>query len=75
MQRDGVNVIAVVLGADGDAAAKEFDSFADTVTLLDWCFENYSYRSIVERGYPAAAQPIEKDGAGAASLRSSARRR
>ena len=62
VQRDGVNVIAVVLGADGDAAAKEFDSFADTVTLLDWCFENYSYRSIVERGYPAAAQPIEKDG-------------
>ncbi len=57
-----MNVIAVVLGADGDAAAKEFDSFADTVTLLDWCFENYSYRSIVERGYPAAAQPIEKDG-------------
>ena len=62
VQRDGVNVIAVVLGADGDAAAKEFDSFADTVTLLDWCFENYSYRSIVERGYPAATQPIEKDG-------------
>ena len=49
VQRDGVNVIAVVLGADGDAASKEFDSFADTVTLLDWCFENYSYRSIVER--------------------------
>lgn len=62
VQRDGVNVIAVVLGADGDTANKEFDSFADTVTLLDWCFENYSYRSIVERGYPAAAQPIEKDG-------------
>lgn len=32
------------------------------MTLLDWCFENYSYRSIVERGYPAATQPIEKDG-------------
>ena len=62
VQRDGVNVIAVVLGADGDTANKEFDSFADTVTLLDWCFENYSYRSIVERGYPAAVQPIEKDG-------------
>lgn len=62
VQRENVTVIAVVLGADGDTENKEFDSFADTVTLLDWCFENYSYRSIVERGYAAAVQPLSVDG-------------
>ena len=62
VQRENVTVIAVVLGADGDPESKEFDSFADTVTLLDWCFEKYSYRSIVEKGFAAARQPLSVDG-------------
>ena len=62
VQRENTTVIAVVLGAGGDPESKEFDSFADTVTLLDWCFENFSYRSIVERGYAAARQPLSVDG-------------
>ena len=57
-----MSLITVVLGADGDADAKEFDSFADTVTLLDWCFANYSCRTLVEKGYAAAVQPLEADG-------------
>ena len=62
VERDGVNVIAVILGAEGNADTKEYDSFADTISLLDWCFENYSYRSIVEKGSAAAVQPLEIDG-------------
>lgn len=63
VQRDGVNVITVILGADGDDQAKEFDSFADSVLLLDWCFENYSYRSIVSSGTVVGTQPAEYGGA------------
>ena len=63
VQRDGVNLITVVLGASGDGEEhKYFDSFGDTVKLLDWCFENYSYRSVVEKGYAAAVQPVLIDG-------------
>ena len=47
-----MNLITVVLGAEGDREERKyFDSFGDTVKLLDWCFENYSYRSIVEKGF------------------------
>lgn len=60
VQRENMAVIAVVLGADG--GSDSYDNFADTVTLLDWCFENYSYRSIVEKGCAAARQPLSVDG-------------
>ena len=62
VRRDEMNLIAVVLGASGDADEKEFGSFADTVTLLDWCFTNFSCRTLVEKGYAAAVQPLEADG-------------
>ena len=63
VQRDGMNLITVVLGAEGDREERKyFDSFGDTVKLLDWCFENYSYRSIVEKGFKAGVQPVLIDG-------------
>ncbi len=61
VQRGEMNLISVILGADGDADAKEFDSFADTVTLLDWCFANFSYHTLVEKGYAVTVQPLETD--------------
>lgn len=60
VQRESVSVITVVLGADGGSGS--YDNFADTVTLLDWCFENYSYHSIVEKGFAAASQPLSVKG-------------
>lgn len=60
VQRESVSVITVVLGADGGSGS--YDSFADTVTLLDWFFENYSYHSIVEKGFAAASQPLSVKG-------------
>lgn len=63
VQRDGMNLITVVLGAEGDREEREyFDSFGDTVKLLDWCFENYSYRSVVEKGLTVGVQPVLIDG-------------
>lgn len=53
-----MNVISIILGADADRENREFDSFADSVRLLDWCFENFSYRSIVKAGSAEAKQPV-----------------
>lgn len=58
VQKNGVNVISIILGADADRENREFDSFADSVRLLDWCFENFSYRSIVKAGSAEAKQPV-----------------
>ena len=60
VQRENATVITVVLGADGGSGS--YDNFADSIALLDWCFENYSYRSIVEKGFAAASQPLSVDG-------------
>ena len=62
VQRDGVNVISVVLGAKGDAVSKSFDSFGDTVRLFDWCFDNYSYRTLVEKGTEITKQKLNIGG-------------
>lgn len=60
VQRENATVITVVLGADDGSGS--YDNFADSIALLDWCFENYSYRSIVEKGFAAASQPLSVDG-------------
>ena len=53
-ERNGTELICVVLGASGgrnDSGERYFDSFGDSIKLYDWCFENFSYRSIVKKGY------------------------
>ena len=53
-ERNGMQLICVVLGASGgknDSGERYFDSFGDTIKLYDWCFENFSHRSIVKKGY------------------------
>ena len=53
-ERNGTQLICVVLGASGgrnDSGERYFDSFGDTIKLYDWCFENFSNRSIVKKGY------------------------
>lgn len=66
-QRNGVNIITVVMGANGDPFGTErgtiyFENFTDTIALMDWCFANYSYRSVVEKGFRAGVQPVEING-------------
>lgn len=62
VQRDGINIISIVLGASGNPDSREFDSFGDTIALYDWCFANCSYRSIIKKGDAAAEQPLMVDG-------------
>lgn len=48
-ERNGIDVIAVVLGCGGELNTQEteFGNFADTVTLYDWVFDNFSYRTLL----------------------------
>ena len=58
-ERDGVSVIAVVLGGSGDMVkGKYFNNFADSITLYDWVFENFSPRQIVGAGETVGTQSM-----------------
>lgn len=49
--KDEIAAIAVVMGGESKARSGgglDVDSFADSITLYDWLFENYSYRNILE---------------------------
>lgn len=49
-EKDGVHVIAAVLGgqaADNGSGGYSFGNFADSVTLYNWAFENFSSREIL----------------------------
>ncbi len=58
-ERDGIQLIAVVLGASGDTEKREyFDNFEDSITLLDWVFDNFSYRTLVSVEDIVGTQPV-----------------
>lgn len=65
-ERDGVKLIAVVLGASGDTEKREhFDNFDDSISVLDWAFDNFSYRTLVSKEDIVGTQPVldgEKQG-------------
>ena len=49
-----MNIIAVVLGCPSNG-----DQFRDAVTLFDWVFANFSYRSILSSTATLATLPVE----------------
>lgn len=58
-ERDGIKVITVVLGAAKDAEKEDsIDSFRDTISLLDWVFDNFSYRCLVTTQDIVGTQPV-----------------
>ncbi len=57
-ERNGIDVICVVLGASGDSATESYDSFNDTITLLDWVFDNFSYRCLASQEDIVGTQPV-----------------
>lgn len=62
-ERDGVRLIAVVMGAEGDGVKGEyFDSFEDTISVLDWAFDFFGYRSLAAKGESAGTQKVTVDG-------------
>lgn len=59
-QRDGMEVIAVVLGA-GFTSQGLSEKFLDSITLLDYAFDNYSIKTLQEEG--SALQEVNVSGA------------
>ncbi len=60
--KDGVNLVAVVLGCDGwlNAQIKEYKNFEDTVTLYNWAFDNFEYQTVINANEPLGkTTPIE----------------
>ena len=60
-ERNGVKLIGVVLGAAGDMENGEyFNNFDDSITVLDWVFDNFSYRTLVSTEDIVGSQPVIK---------------
>ncbi len=51
-QRDGVELFTCVLGAQ-----TSLGRFTDTVSLLDWAYENYEMRSVAKRSWVVGVRP------------------
>lgn len=50
-ERNGLRLIAIVLGADADLVNfKHFDNFDDSIAILDWAFANYEHKTFVGEG-------------------------
>ncbi len=51
-EKDGIHVLAVVLGCDGllNAGLDEYRNFESTIALYDWAFENFAYQDVLKAG-------------------------
>jgi len=60
-QREGVNVLAVVMGCDGalNAGLEDYYNFIDSGVLYDWAFENFSYRNILSQNEVMSRLEVE----------------
>ncbi len=50
-QRDGIRLLAVAMGCDGalNAQIEDYYNFIDSRTLYDWAFDNFSYRTLLNK--------------------------
>ncbi len=60
-QRDGVRLLAVVMGCDGalNAQIEDYYNFIDSRTLYDWGFDNFSYRLLLNQNEVVERQEVE----------------
>jgi len=60
-ERDGVRLLSVIMNAQAyqmDNGNWYYGHFADSATLYDWAFENYSYQEIVKSTEIVAEVPV-----------------
>ena len=60
--KDNISLLAVVMGAeatDNSTGGKIFGQFADSITLYNWAFENYSYREVLRSTEIISELPVE----------------
>jgi len=73
-ERDGVRVLAIVLGCKGpnNSDSATIGSFTDSRLLYDWVFDNFSYREVLTSADPLTRVNIERaEGDGVAILHAS----
>ena len=60
-EREGINVLAVVMGCDGflNAGLDVYKNFSSTITLYDWAFDNFSYQQVVSQTDHIAKVDVE----------------
>ena len=60
-EKDGVSLLAVVMGCQGwlNAGLEEYRNFSDTITLYDWGFENFAYRTVLSASEQLARVEVE----------------
>lgn len=62
-EKNGVRVLVIVFGC-GQSADGEYGNFVDTTNLLDWAFNNFSVRNVLEKGTKVGEAKVE-NGSGA----------
>ena len=58
VKRGDLNLMCVVMGAQGNYEDKNFDSFNDAVSLFDWAFGNFSRHSLLDAGTVVGEMPV-----------------
>ena len=60
-QRNGVRLLAVAMGCDGqlNAQVDDYYNFVDSRTLYDWGFNNFSYRTLLNANEVIERQDVE----------------
>ena len=60
-EKDGVNLMAVVMGCNGwlNAGLEEYRNFSDTITLYDWAFDNFSYHTVISSSEELATVKVD----------------
>ena len=58
--KDGMNLLAVVMGCDGwyNAQSETYHNFTDSIALYEWAFANFSYQSIVTTDQVITTVPV-----------------
>ena len=58
--KDGMNLLAVVMGCDGwyNAQSETYYNFTDSIALYEWAFANFSYQSIVTTDQVISTVPV-----------------
>lgn len=60
-QRNGMNILCIVLGCNGwlNAKQEDYENFSGSIKLYDWVFENFAYRTAVSNGSVITSADIE----------------
>ena len=60
-EKDGVRALVVVMGCDGwlNAHIEEYRNFSDTISLYDWTFDNFEYRTVLSKKEPLTTATVD----------------